>query len=225
MKAHLNRLAAPKSWAINRKERAYVQRPKPSGHRLSHSLPLVVVIRDLLKFAKTAREVKYVLNQGIVLINGKVVKEPKRSVGLMDVIEFSTIGKTYRVLMDRIGKLVLIEQRGHNDVVASVSGKTTLKGKKTQLNLLNGMNIIATKDLYKVGDTIVIGPNGEIKDHFRLEKGSLVYFIGGKHVGETASVEDIKGNVLMIRKQNEVFETRKGFAFVIGRDQPVIEIP
>jgi small subunit ribosomal protein S4e len=225
MKAHLQRLAAPKSWVINRKASTYVLRPKPSGHSMSHSIPLVVVIRDLLKFTKTAKEVKYVLQQGNVLVNGVKETEIKRAVGLMDILDFPSIGKTYCVLIDRHGKIALAEQKEKKDLLAMVRGKTTLKGKRVQLNLSGGMNVIAAKDLYRTGDSIIIGPNGEIKDHFSLDKGSLVYFIGGKHVGGTGIVDEIRGSAIIFRKDGVQYETPKRFAFVIGKDKPAIDIP
>jgi small subunit ribosomal protein S4e len=225
MKAHLQRIAAPKSWVINRKAKKYVERPRPSGHSMSHSIPLTVVIRDLLKFAKTSKEVKYILQQGSVMVNGRKETRMKRAVGLMDIIEFAGLGKAYCVILDKAGKISLAEQKDKQGLLGRISGKTTLKGARMQLNLSGGMNLIAAKDLYKTGDSILIGPNGEIKDHFPIEKGALAYLVGGKHVGSVVSIDDIKDKVLIFRKDGQEFETPARFAFIIGRDKPVIDVP
>ena len=51
MKNHLKRIAAPKSWLINRKSSTFIVRPNPGAHALDKGLPLGVIIRDNLKLA------------------------------------------------------------------------------------------------------------------------------------------------------------------------------
>jgi len=50
--AHLSTLAAPKSWPIKRKGIKWITRPKSGPHNLKSSLPLIVVLRDMLKLTK-----------------------------------------------------------------------------------------------------------------------------------------------------------------------------
>jgi small subunit ribosomal protein S4e len=227
MKGHMKRLAAPRSWTIKRKSTTYIVRPRPSGHRMPHSLPVVVIVRDMLKFAKTANEVKFILQGDGLLINSRKTKDMKRAAGLMDCLEFPNIGKVYRIIFNRQGKLELAEQKKGKEMIGSISGKTTLAGGKVQLNLLNGMNIIAAKDLYKTGDSLIIGEHGEIKDHFKLEQGASVMLIGGKQIGSVGTVEELPektGDIIFKNKYGK-FVTKRKFAFVIGRDEPVIDLP
>jgi len=64
-----------------------------------------------------------------------------------------------------------------------------------------------------------------INTHIKLEKGSTIFLIGGKHLGETGTIEDITGNKIIYKiKSNEVFETLKKYAFVIGIDKPIIKL-
>ena len=58
MKRHLKRIAAPKKWAIDRKENTFITRSKPGAHTLDLSLPLGVIIRDFIKYTHTLREAK-----------------------------------------------------------------------------------------------------------------------------------------------------------------------
>jgi small subunit ribosomal protein S4e len=227
MKAHMKRLSAPRTWVIKRKATTYVVRPRPSGHMIDRSLPIVVIARDMLKFAKTASEVKYILQKDGLLINGRKTRDMKRAAGLMDLLEFPAIGKSYRILFNRNGKLELVEQKGEKDMLCSISGKTTLKGGKAQLNLLNGRNVIAAKDLYKTGDSLIVGPHGEIKDHLKLEQGATVLLIGGKQIGAVGAVEEIaeKKEDMTFKNKEGTFLTKRKFAFVIGRDKPMIDLP
>ena len=58
--AHLKRLVAPKTWPIKRKGAIFVTRQN-SRAKSSYSMPLAVVLRDLLKVAEKSREVKRML--------------------------------------------------------------------------------------------------------------------------------------------------------------------
>jgi len=67
-KRHLRRIAAPKTWPIPRKGTYWIAKPIPGPHKMELSMPLALWIRDYLKLGKTMREVKYILNEGKVLV-------------------------------------------------------------------------------------------------------------------------------------------------------------
>ena len=100
---HMKRLAMPRSWPITRKTNIWVSRPNPGAHSLELCIPVGVVIRDILQFANTMREVRYILQAGKVSVDGKTIKDTRRGVGLMDVL---TLGdNNYRCVLDHNGKL------------------------------------------------------------------------------------------------------------------------
>ncbi|MEM3973016.1 MAG: S4 domain-containing protein, partial [Ignisphaera sp.] len=88
---HLKRLAAPWFWPILRKEYKWVVKPSPGPHPIDRSLPLLVVIRDVLGLAETAREAKRIIFDGKVYIDGVVRKDYKFPVGVMDTISIPDI--------------------------------------------------------------------------------------------------------------------------------------
>ena len=105
-------------------------------------MPLTLVIRDVLGMAKTAREVRFILHNELAKIDGRVVKDTRRGVGLMDVL---TLGEdNYRCILDHNGRLQYrsISADEASWKVCRVEGKTTVKGGKTQVNLHDGRNII-----------------------------------------------------------------------------------
>src|SRR3989344_2506025 len=104
MKRHLKRLTAPRTWQIKRKGIKFITRPLPGSHKLEASLPLIVILRDLLKIVKTTREANYLIKNKKVLVNGKVM-ERRFGVGLMDILAIKEIDKRYRIILDRRGKL------------------------------------------------------------------------------------------------------------------------
>lgn len=225
-KSHLKRLAAPKSWNIQRKKTKFTIRPLPGMHKITEGMPLGIVLRDVLKYCKTGREARYMLNRQEVKIDGVKRKDPKFIVGLFDIISFPKLKQGFRVIINKKGGIEIKAIKDEKMVKPEkVIGKRLLKN-KIQLNLYDGRNVIIDKDTYKVGDTVLIElPGQAIKEHLKFEEGALAYLVKGKNVGETARIEKIKGKDIIFKKlTGEKFETKKEYAFVIGKDKPAIEL-
>ncbi|MBU2639552.1 MAG: 30S ribosomal protein S4e [Nanoarchaeota archaeon] len=222
-KRHLKTINTPRSWPIERKKRYWVSRPNPGPHSLRESLPLNVIFRDLLGYIKTTRELKKILNQEVVKVNGKVRKDYKFPVGIFDILELGE-EEFYRILYNEKGKFYLnkIGKEERNNRIYKVINKRILKGKKSQLNLSNGENLLTDKEV-KTGDSILL-EDKKIKNILKLDKGSLIYLSGGKHIGVTGKVKTIEGKKLFFMQGKEELETLKKYAFVIGKDKPIIEI-
>jgi small subunit ribosomal protein S4e len=225
MKAHLKRLTVPKSWDIRKKKNVFIIRPHPGGQRKDLTMPLLVLLRDVLKVAKTAKEVKYVLNNKDVLVNGKKRKEIKFPVSFMDVIEIPQTKKSYRMLISSKAKLVPLEVTGADAglKVHKLASKKSVS-KKTQLNFSDGSNMLVDKDEYKTGDSVLVDfKKKKLLDHLKLDKKAVVYIIGGKNVGEIGTVQDIKGKDIIIKTKAGEFETSRDYAFVVGKEKPVVK--
>lgn len=223
MKKHLKRLAAPRSWPLERKTARFVIRPR-SSHSTGLCLPLGIILRDILRHAKTAREAKKILINERVLVDGRQRKDPSFGVGLMDVLQIPKINQAYRVILDKKGRLTLIKAQNPKIKPCKVVGKRVLKKARLQVNLHDGRNLLTDKKV-KLGDTLVLElPEQKIAEQLSLEKGNLVYLIGGKHIGKTVRVEDVKSETIKVRIGEEVFETARKLAFVIGKQKPVINL-
>ncbi len=228
MKSHLKRLTIPKSWDVKRKNNKFIMRPFPGGSEKKLTMPLQVVIRDILKLAKTAREVRFILNNKEILVNGRKRKEVKFPVGLMDVIDVPDLKKAYRVMLDKKGKLTLLDIKAEEAKVKlyKIAGKTTLKKGKVQLNFTDGHNLLVDKDSYKTNDTVTLElGKDKIKDHVKFDKKTTVYLIGGKHVGGLGTVEEIRKNNILFKSKAGVFETPIRYTFAVGMPKPLITIP
>ena len=100
---HLKRLAMPRSWPLPRKTSIWVTRAAPGAHALELCMPLNVVIRDILGYANSTREVRHILHNDLASVDGRVCKDVRRGVGFMDVL---TLGEDhYRCIIDRKGRL------------------------------------------------------------------------------------------------------------------------
>ncbi len=231
VKNHLKRIAAPRTWDLKRKKNVYVIRPEPSGHTIRNSISITMLFRDMLKRAKTMKEVRYLISNKEILLNNRKITSYKASVGLMDVISIPETDEHYRLLLNNKGSLVAlpIDSKEAKLVPHMIKNKTLISGGRVQLNFTSGENLIVEKDEYRTGDVLVIDVvSGKIKETLSMKKGALVYFTGGKHIGKTAHVEDIKEDTVVFRHDDEIFETdkKKGRKniFTIGKKKSSIKL-
>ena len=79
VKNHLTRLTAPKSWPIRRKGIKFIIRPQAGAHSLKNGISLSLVVRELLKYAKTKKlDVVLIDTAGRVHSNTNLVEELKK---------------------------------------------------------------------------------------------------------------------------------------------------
>ena len=230
MKKHIKRMAAPKSWAVPRKTSHWVSKPSPGPHATRESMPLLSVIRDMLKLCDNSREARFIIGGRGVKVDGKVVTDYKFPVGLMDVVTITKIDQSYRMLLDYKSKLqlVAIDDSEKGWKLARVDGKNTVKKGKVQLNLHDGRCIMLPKDQYKTGDVLKIElPSQKVMKSFKLEKGSLVLLVGGSHPGTLQTIETYqirRGSAPNLVRFKEGFETVKENVFVVGDKTPEIKL-
>jgi small subunit ribosomal protein S4e len=230
MKKHIKRMAAPNSWAIPRKTSHWVTKPSPGPHGTRESMPLLAVVRDMLKLCDNAREARFIIGSRGVSIDGKVVTNYKYPVGLMDVVTILKTKQNYRMLVDYKSqlKLVTIDDSEKGWKLARIDGKKVIKKGKVQLNLHDGRCIILAKDQYKTGDVLKIDvPSQKLVKNFKLEKGSMALLIGGSHPGSLQTIEDYqirRGSAPNLVTFKEGFSTIKENVFVVGDKAPEIKL-
>lgn len=230
MGKHQKRISAPKSWQISKKSNKWITSTRPGPHSKEQSIPLTVVLRDLLGLVDNRAEAKTILSEGKVLVDGVVRKDLKFPVGLFDVINIPLNNVSYVVLLDRKGRLILKELEGTvENKLCRIDDKTTIKSGAIQLNLSDGTNILGSND-YKTKDSVILSvPSKDIVKHIEYKVGNLAMIIGGKHTGEVGTIKEI--NKVKSSQNNTVtisgdydFETIEDYVVVIGETEPEIEI-
>ncbi len=223
----------PKTWTTQEKKKVYwVARARPGAHSLENGMPLVLILREMLKYAETARESKHILNHKNVMIDGVRRKDHRFIVGLMDVISITELKEHYRVSINKYGKLQLIkaDEKEANSKICKIKGKGLHNG-KTQLRLSDGRTLLVEKGAYKTGDSVVISvPDQKITKHLAFEKGAEVLLTKGKKIGTTGKIHDIKPAsenheaVVVIKTGSETFETLKNYCLVIGKEKSTFKL-
>ncbi len=227
MGKHQKRLSASKKLKIPRKTHKWVVKPSPGPHR--DAIPLLVVLRDLLGVVDNAKEGRYVIGAGKILVDGVVRKNYKFPVGLFDVISIPDLDAYYRIVFDDHGRYTPIEVEDSDVKLYRINNKTIVKGGKIQLNLFDGTNILAD-NTYSTRDSILLSlPDKEVREHVKYEPGALALVTGGNHVGEIGRIKNIKvvrssqPNLVEI-EGNYTFTTIEDYVFVVGKDEPLIDI-
>ena len=239
---HLKALAAPQVQRIPRKERPWTVKPSPGPHPAARSLPLLIVLRDVLKVAENSREARKIISSGEVMVDGRVVKDYKWPVGVMDVIEIPKVGEQYRALPDPTGtlKMVPIPKEEARLKIVRVEGVTTVKGGHFEVHLSGGRNILVrVSDPTKSGqlpyrplDSLLITvPDSTVKDHVELKVGNLALVVWGKNMGRYGKVLSVtrgwgwKRSVVALEDPNgNKFETSLDNIYIVGREKPLVTI-
>ena len=234
---HLKRKPAPKLWPIHRKEAVWTVKPKPGPHSLSNSLPLELIVRDMLKLAKTGKEAKNIISQEKITVDGKIRRDERFLVGLMDIISIVDAKKSYRVLPYKKGLFLHpIKSDEAAFKLYRIEDKTVMKGGKIQLELHDGTSILLPEvDVYKTLDVLkLVVPERELTGHVKLTIGAPALVTGGKNIGKYGKVISIEEKPNQKRRDLIVtledasgnqFQTILDFVFVVGDTKPSISLP
>ncbi|KAJ3342455.1 40S ribosomal protein S4 [Gonapodya sp. JEL0774] len=233
-KKHLKRLAAPKHWMLDKLTGTWAPRPSTGPHKLRESLPLMVFLRNRLKYALTGREVTQITMQRLVKVDGKVRTDQTYPAGFMDVITIERTGENFRLLYDTKGRFVI------HRITADEAKYKLGKVKRVELGSKNipylvthdGRTIRYPDPDIKVNDTVKIDlATGKILDFVKFEPGQMVYITGGRNqgrIGTIVSRERHHGgfDICHIKdSRDHAFATRIGNVFVIGKTKELISLP
>jgi small subunit ribosomal protein S4e len=227
------RLSADKRIKVKRKEFAWLLKSKPGPYKRDESIALGIVVRDLLGLAENLRETKIVLSGGKILVNGVVRRAPSFPVGLFDVIEAPEQKALYRLVFDEKGRFEPkpITGREKNLKLCRIVGKKTVKGNVIQLETNDGRAMRLKKSALKPGDSVLVSlPEQKVVKEIRLEKGSIVYVVGGEHSGEIARVKEVIPGTMKRPRLVSLQERESGFltvaenVFVVGLKKPELDL-
>lgn len=215
---HLKRINIPKSWPLAKKEKKYAI--KGVGAAQSKlSVPLLILLRDILKEVNTANEAKKILNEGLVNVNGNEIKDKKFNIGLFDRIYIKKLDKAYTLNLTKNGiSAKEISKDRISTKPCKIIGKKILKENKLQLNLYGGFNIITDKKI-NTNDTVIIDlKNKKIVDYIKLAKGNYAFVTGGNNIGEYGRIENVD-KFITLNIKNKKTNVDKKNVFVIEENE------
>jgi len=213
----------------------YAPRPSTGPHKLRESLPLVVFLRNRLKYALTKAEVTKIVMQRLVKVDGKVRTDPTYPAGFMDVVEIEKTGENFRLIYDVKGRFTI------HRITAEEAKYKLCKIRRVHVGP-KGVPMVVTNDgrtirypdpLVKVNDTVQVEiGSGKILDFIKFEAGNLCMITGGHNLGRVGTVvsrERHPGSFDIVHVKDSlghVFATRLNYVFIIGKgNKPFVSLP
>uniref|UniRef100_A0A8C5L9K3 40S ribosomal protein S4 n=1 Tax=Jaculus jaculus TaxID=51337 RepID=A0A8C5L9K3_JACJA len=202
-KKHLKREAAPKHWMLDKLTGIFAPRPATG-----ECLPLIIFLRNRLKYALTGDEVKKICMQGFIKIDGIVRTDITYLAGFMDG-HFAV----HRITPEE-AKYNLCKVR---KIFVGTKGIPHL--------VTHDARTIHYPDPHlKVNDTIQIDlETGKITDFIKFDTGNLGMVTGGANLGRIGVITNREGHpgsfdVVHVKDANcNSFATRLSNIFVIGK--------
>jgi len=187
---HIKRQNIDKTLPIPRKGTKYVV---VASHDAKNGVPLLIILRDILKIAENRKEVRRILQEKLVNLNNKQVRRENFSVLPFDLIKIGD--KSYELGFSDKGKFE-VKETSRKEMILKIIGKRILKNKKVQLNFLYGKNLISDEKV-NIGDSAVIKEK-KITEILRLEKGKEAAIFVGKYKGKRGTIEKIENKMAVL---------------------------
>jgi len=198
---HQIRRSMPKTWQIPRKAHPYITVAR-SSYPKNYSIALAICVRDFLKLTQNATESKKIIRAGEIEVNGRVIKDEKFGVGILDIVHLKKLNKSYIMILTDKNDLALKETKDDSVKISKVIGKKVLNKNIMQINLFGGKNIL-TKEKYNINDSLAIDlKKNQVLKVLPLKKDAHVFILAGKWKGNIAKVEGIKENFAEIKLKN-----------------------
>ena len=213
----------------------FATKPSAGPHKASECLPLVVFLRDRLKYALNAREVQTIVKRRLVKIDGKVRVDPRFPAGLMDVIELGKNGEIYRLIYDCKGRYTVhkIEKKEAEFKLCRINKYIVGSHGVPQLVTHDGRTLRYVDPSIRMNDTVKLNiKTGQVETVVKFQEGNVAMVTAGGNVGRVGIIERIEKQIAsfdiihMKDAAGNKFATRIANVFVIGQGEtPLITLP
>eukprot|EP01006_Ploeotia_vitrea_P051420 TRINITY_DN67558_c3_g1_i1.p1 TRINITY_DN67558_c3_g1~~TRINITY_DN67558_c3_g1_i1.p1 ORF type:complete len:273 (-),score=36.27 TRINITY_DN67558_c3_g1_i1:159-977(-) len=225
-KLHIKRLNAPSRLMLSKLGGIYAPRSRAGPHKLRESMPLVIVIRNRLKYALTYREAMLIVKNRQVKVDGVIRTDLKFPVGFMDTVSIEKTKEKFRVTYDSKGRFALTRLTKAGEGATKLGRVTkihTAPRRVPFIQLHDGRTIRYPDPRVRPGDTVVFDTESKrMKDWIKFKVGVLATVTGGANTGRTGEVLDIEkhpGSFDIVHIKDAAdnkFATRASNVFVIG---------
>lgn len=222
----MKRINAPSHWMLGKLRGKYAPKPSPGPHKSRECLPLIILLRDRLKYALTYDEVKLIAMQKLVKVDGKIRTDTCYPIGYMDVVTIDRTNENFRLLYDTKGRFVPIKISPEEAEYKLCRVKRVVLGPK-EIPLAvthDGRTIRFIHPEVKAGDTLRLDiSSGKVLEFLKFEIGNLAMVTGGHNVGRVGIItsrqkHDGGFDIINIRDSiGNSFSTRVSNVFVIGK--------
>eukprot|EP01115_Flamella_aegyptia_P015706 TRINITY_DN98674_c0_g1_i1.p1 TRINITY_DN98674_c0_g1~~TRINITY_DN98674_c0_g1_i1.p1 ORF type:complete len:264 (+),score=68.57 TRINITY_DN98674_c0_g1_i1:37-828(+) len=234
-KKHLKRLNAPNHWMLDKLSGAFAPKPSAGPHKTRECLPLIIIMRNRLRYALTYRECLMILKQEHVLVDQKVRTDVTFPAGFMDVITIPETQENFRLLYDVKGRFNIHKINEEEAKYKLLKVTKVAVGKKGVPYIVthDGRTIRYPNPDINASDTIKYNfEDGSIDEIVPMEVGNLCMITGGRNLGRIGVIERKEkhpGSHQIVHVKDSIgnqFATRISNIFIIGKGHnSIVSIP
>eukprot|EP00933_Yihiella_yeosuensis_P051229 TRINITY_DN490_c1_g1_i1.p2 TRINITY_DN490_c1_g1~~TRINITY_DN490_c1_g1_i1.p2 ORF type:complete len:259 (+),score=68.70 TRINITY_DN490_c1_g1_i1:94-870(+) len=223
---HMKRMFAPKHWMLDKLRGRWAPKPNAGPHKLRECMPLIVMLREKLKYALTYREVKMIVMQRLIKVDGKVRTDMFFPAGFMDVVQIEKTKENFRLMYNTKGRFVMHKVAKDEAAYKLCKVKKISNGPKGIPYAVthDGRTIRYPDPDVKANDTVRLDlSTNKILDYVKFEAGNTVMINAGNNIGRVGVIthrERHPGSWEMVHvkdSQGHTFNTRLDNVFVIGK--------
>jgi len=232
---HLKRMFAPKHWMLDKLKGRWAPMPSPGPHKARECMPLIVLLRNKLKYALTYRECKMIVMQRLIKVDAKARTDTFYPTGFQDVVEIEKTKENFRMLYDTKGRFTCHKIVKEEASYKLAKVKKVLRGPKGIAYCVthDGRTLKYPDPEISVNDTVRIDlATGKILDFVKFEVGNVAMIGGGNSMGRVGTIshrERHPGSFEIVHLKDAVghtFATRLQNVYVIGKGaKPWISLP
>jgi small subunit ribosomal protein S4e len=232
-KRHLKRLFAPKDWMLSKLGGVFAPRPRCGPHKIRECMPLVVVLRNRLRYALNGPEAQMILRQKLVNVDSRARTDTKYPLGFQDVLELPKTGEAFRMMYDVKGRFVLVKVGAAEAGIklCKVTNVSVSTGRIPVVTTHDGRRLRYASPKIAIGDSLVLDHReNKVTDIIKARVGKTCMVTGGANrgrIGEVVSIDRHPGafDVAHVRDANgHDFVTRMGNIFFLGSDASSLAI-
>jgi len=198
-------------------------------------MPLIVFLRNRLKYALTYDETKKVTMQRLIKVDGKVRTDITYPAGFMDVISIEKTGENFRLIYDIKGRFA-VHRIGNDEAKYKLCKvRKVWTGPKgiPYLSTHDARTIRYPDPLIKSNDSVKVDiATGRITDYIKFDSGNLCMITGGRNLGRVGLVmhrERHPGSFDIVHVKDSAghsFATRLSNVFIIGKgNKSLVSLP
>jgi len=223
---HLKRMYAPKHWMLDKLKGRWAPMPSPGPHKARECLPLIVMLRERLKYALTYREVKMIVMQRLIKVDGKVRADMFYPAGFQDVVTIDKTKENFRLLYDTKGRFALHKIQKEEASYKLCRVRKVERGPRgvPYARTHDGRTLRYPDPDVKSNDTVRVDlATNKMLDHVKFETGNMAIISGGNNIGRVGIIQHRErhpGSFEMVHVKDavgHVFATRLTNVMPIGK--------
>jgi len=248
-KHHQKRLSAPRHWMLSKLGGIWAPRPSQGPHKRRECLPIMLVLRNRLKYALTRRECVMVVNRRLVKVDNKIRTDMNYPAGFQDVVTIEKTDEHFRLVYDTKGRFVLhritakegqykllrVQQKSWG-AKASIGQNPFVTGRRAAIPYVvthDGRTIRYPDPHVDINDTVKFDlATGKIVEFVKFDSGNVAMITRGANIGRVAVINNVERHpgsydiVHLTDRRGHSFSTRLSNVFVIGQgSEPWISLP